>query len=142
MPRCRCCIHSDPPCRRQLHVNSSYPALSALQQPFIHHFVFYGYELSPRNGKSGLSLPFSPLPFLPLFFPLPFPLQGVSTFPFLHFGPHMPGLEERWKSNLVHFSLQICHLVSPILPIFLKINLFALKKSGPLTFSGPRLQLS
>ena len=72
------------------------------------------------------SPPFSSLPSHPLPFPSP-PLEV---------GPSNParGLREccklyQWglglspsRSNLVHFSLKICHLVATILMIFLRIN--------------------
>ena len=96
--------------------------------------------------------PFPPLPFrslyFPILFPSPFPLPPLRSSPLKY------SLGERCKpqrkSNLMHFSLKIWHLVVPVLLIFLWINwpqcvhacmyvcqFFCIKKSGPLTFAGP-----
>jgi len=90
-----------------------------------------------RQKASSATLP--ERPFLPslLLSPLPsHPLPSSLPSPPLEVGPLNParGSGERWsspagsgaepqpKSNLVHFSLKIWHLVATILMIFLRIN--------------------
>ena len=71
------------------------------------------------NMKWGALLSSPPFPFPPLsFHPLP-PLR--SRPPQIQLGRLGEWSSQR-KSNLVHFSLKIWHLVAPILLIFLRIN--------------------
>ena len=57
--------------------------------------------------------------------PSPFPFSSPSLpVPSLFLPPSKSsGAEPHWKSNLVHFSLKIWHLMAPVLLIFLRINL-------------------
>ena len=68
------------------------------------------------------SLPFPCLPFPTLPSSLPFPVLPLP----LEVGPPIPargsGAEPQPKSNLVHFSLKIWHLMATILMIFLRIS--------------------
>jgi len=72
-----------------------------------------------------LSFPLPPLPFPPLNSP---PLR--SMVPQIQLGvwgsavssPAGSGAEPQPKSNLVHFSLKIRHLVATILMIFVRVN--------------------
>jgi len=95
-----------------------------------------------------------PFPFPPLHFPLPPvplqfpPLPQPSPSPCREAAPQIQlgDLGERCKpkpqpkSNLVHFSLNICHLVAPILMIFLRVlpkNFLWPHYSGPQELWGP-----
>ena len=73
-------------------------------------------------------LPFPPLPYLP-FTSLPSsPLRSRPPNPARGSGgalkapPAGCGAEPQPKSNLVHFSLKICHLVATILMTFVRVN--------------------
>ena len=93
-------------------------------------------HITRKASSPSLLLP--PLPSPPVFPPLPsppsLPLSAPPLFPLLPSLRSRPlkssygvwgswsGAEPQPKSNLVHFSLKIWHLVATILMIFLRIN--------------------
>jgi len=90
------------------------------------------------------SLPFRSLPFLSLPFPSSFPSRPLQVGPLntarglggaLWAPSAGSGAEPQRKSNLVHFSLKIWHLVAPILLIFMKKSICFKKKLHKKTFS-------
>ena len=102
-----------------------------LEEIKIKNGTYKSYQWRRHQVLSGpVTLPSLPSLSLPLLFPssllLPFPSLPLEVGPLntalwgsAVSSPSGSGAEPQRKSNLVHFSLKIWHLVTPILPIFL-----------------------